>query len=332
MPELRFNIVTGQWVVIETSAGTMPSDFVKTNSLQIEVPNISRACHFCKGNEHILQEELYRVSSGDEWIVRVIKNRFSRLSEEGDMQRQGDSFTQSARAVGIHEIVIETPYHNHSLHNLSTENIVEIIKAWRLRFVEINKVDTVKHILLFKNYGLSSGTQIEHSLSHIVGLPIVPTEHRTRTSAYINYYDDTGTCLMCELVDKELRTAQRLVMHTRHFAAFVPFAALSPFHVWIFPLRHSVSIAELSDEEVADFAYILKSTISKIYYGLNDPDYNFTIRMSKPNECGSYHMHWYMSIVPRVGYFSGFEMSSGMFFNPLLPEKAAEFLRQQAVL
>jgi UDPglucose--hexose-1-phosphate uridylyltransferase len=38
-------------------------------------------------------------------------------------------------------------------------------------------------------------------------------------------------------------------------------------------------------------------------------------------------IHWYLSIVPRVAMASGFELGSGMYINPLLPEISAEFLR-----
>ncbi|HDK81822.1 MAG TPA: galactose-1-phosphate uridylyltransferase, partial [Nitrospirae bacterium] len=44
-------------------------------------------------------------------------------------------------------------------------------------------------------------------------------------------------------------------------------------------------------------------------------------------DAGSAFFHWYISIVPRISTAAGFEMGSGMFINPALPEESAQFLR-----
>jgi UDPglucose--hexose-1-phosphate uridylyltransferase len=64
-----------------------------------------------------------------------------------------------------------------------------------------------------------------------------------------------------------------------------------------------------------------------VYIGLENPDLNFTIR-SGPSDYGSArHFHWYVSVIPRLTRTAGFELGSGMFINTVLPEAAAEFLR-----
>jgi UDPglucose--hexose-1-phosphate uridylyltransferase len=71
--------------------------------------------------------------------------------------------------------------------------------------------------------------------------------------------------------------------------------------------------------------------MSSLYYGLEDPDFNYVIRSSKPSDADSEYQHWYLSIVPRVWTGSGFELGSGIYVNPLLPELSAEFLRSAAI-
>ena len=39
------------------------------------------------------------------------------------------------------------------------------------------------------------------------------------------------------------------------------------------------------------------------------------------------HFHWYVSIVPRVNKTAGFELGTGMYVNPSLPEICAGQLR-----
>ena len=74
-------------------------------------------------------------------------------------------------------------------------------------------------------------------------------------------------------------------------------------------------------------ARTLRTVLAKLYYGLEDPDFNYTIR-SAPAECvGVKYFHWYVSIIPRLTRVAGFELGSGMFVNTVLPEAAAAFLR-----
>ena len=55
---------------------------------------------------------------------------------------------------------------------------------------------------------------------------------------------------------------------------------------------------------------------------LRSPFVDFQLWKSDPR---SYH--WYMSIIPHVSATAGFEMGSGMFINPSIPEDSANYLR-----
>jgi UDPglucose--hexose-1-phosphate uridylyltransferase len=88
------------------------------------------------------------------------------------------------------------------------------------------------------------------------------------------------------------------------------------------------SFGDISDAEIADLGLVLRGILAKLYQGLDNPDFNFTIRTA-PAECvGVKYFHWYMSVIPRLTRVAGFELGSGMFINSVLPEAAAEFLRK----
>jgi UDPglucose--hexose-1-phosphate uridylyltransferase len=88
---------------------------------------------------------------------------------------------------------------------------------------------------------------------------------------------------------------------------------------------------DISAVEITDLARVLRAMLGKFYHGLQNPDFNYTIR-SAPAECsGAKYFHWYVSIIPRLTRVAGFELGSGMFINTVLPESAAEFLRQVKV-
>ena len=70
----------------------------------------------------------------------------------------------------------------------------------------------------------------------------------------------------------------------------------------------------------------------KLYFGLNNPDYNYAIRTAPVSDLGAPYLHWYLTIVPRISYAAGFEIGSGIYINPSLPEECAAFLRQLSAL
>jgi len=57
----------------------------------------------------------------------------------------------------------------------------------------------------------------------------------------------------------------RVVAETEHFLTFVPYAALSPFHTWIFPKNHSSCFGLISVEEIEDLAEIFKGAIIPLH-------------------------------------------------------------------
>ncbi|TAN44598.1 MAG: HIT domain-containing protein [Nitrospirae bacterium] len=327
MPEMRLNTVTREWVVIEKNPGIGPTDFVGLKKDK-ELSEVGGICHFCPGNEYMIPEETDRIEGHAGWKIRVVRNKFSRLSEEGDQLRWGNKIQRGMNAVGFHEIIVETPEHDTQTATMPTGQLKALIEMYKYRFVEFYKDPRVEYVVVFKNKGLNSGTTCDHSLSQVVGIPIVPLEIRDRTESYMRFFDDTGECLMCKMIYEEMRSGARIICNTDHFVSFLPYAAMSPFHVWIFPKRHSGSFADITNEEMRDLAINLKTTMYKIAVGLDNPDYNYAIRSGKPSNSDSKFEHWYLTIVPRVGYLSGFEIACGIHVNPIQPELSARFLRE----
>jgi UDPglucose--hexose-1-phosphate uridylyltransferase len=133
--------------------------------------------------------------------------------------------------------------------------------------------------------------------------------------------------MFCQMIEEELQEKSRVVMLTEHFVAFELFASPTPFCTHIYPRRHMASFGDVSGTEITDLARLLRTVLAKLDWGLGNPDFNYTIRTA-PAECvGVKYFHWYVSIIPRLTRVAGFELGSGMFINTVLPEAAAEFLR-----
>jgi len=331
MAELRQNVLTREWVIISPERAKRPDEFARRKDAEPVLPKYAPECPFCVGNEHLTVEELFRIPKHNDWKIRVISNKYPALSNRGERIRRIDGIYRSMSAVGSHEVIIEHPLHNMTIALMGREEVADLLRAYRMRYSAIRRDSRVEAIILFKNHGEAAGTSISHPHSQLVATPIVPNQTRTRIEEAIRYFDDTGQCVCCRTVRDELLAKKRLIFQSKNFVAFIPYAALSPFHIWIFPLRHASSFEEINDVEIKDLAKCLKTVLAKLYYGLNDQDFNYSIRSIPTRDLHAEYFHWYFTIVPRVSKTAGFEIGSGMYVNTALPEESARFLRKVKV-
>ena len=335
MSELRQNLITRDWVIIATERATRPDQFANKKKWAAVVPPHRADCPFCVGNEEDGTLETCRLgdslrdsfASRTGWKVRAIRNKYPALSPTAEWMRISSGIHRTMAGIGFHEVIVEHPRHDLTTALLSVEEVENILLVYRQRYVEIRKNPHIETIIIFKNHGETAGTSLEHPHSQIAATPVVPSQFRSRIDEAIRYFDDTGECLFCRTLEDELAAGERVICESEHLVAFIPYAALSPFHTWIFPRRHSSSFDEITDAEITDLADTLKTVLAKLYYGLNNPDYNYNVRSVPIAQRATKYFHWYIAIIPRVTKQAGFELGSGMFINTALPEESAAFLR-----
>lgn len=312
--------------MVRSDLARAPEDFRRT-MVRRPRPTYLDSCPFCPGNEAQTSLELLRHPHGGPWKIRVLENKYPVLARKGEPRRAIDGPRRMVRGVGLHEVVVESPVHNESPAFFEAAHMADLLRIYRARFDKAYEDRRTKHVIIFKNHGPASGTSIGHPHSQIVAAPIVPARFRDRILAAMHYFDDTGKCLKCDMIERELNEAARVIMETPHFITFIPYAALSPFHIWIFPRRHMASFSSVTDEETADLALHMKTILYKLNAGLDDPDYNYALSSSSPRHAASEFSHWYISIIPRLMETTGFELGSGIYANPSIPENNAAFLR-----
>jgi len=331
MPEIRQNLVTREWVILATERAKRPHQFGEGEKAKRELPPWVESCPFCPGNENLTPPEIWRSGTSAKWKIRIIPNKFAALNREGSPHRKIEGVKRAINGVGVHDILIESPLHNAAIPLMSVDEVKDIVNAYRERYLQICNDERVDLIIIFKNHGEGAGTSLEHPHSQIVGSPVMPQQVRFRVEEAMRYYDDTGECVFCRILKDELKDGNRIIVESEHFVSFIPYAALSPFHTWIYPRRHCHCFVYITDEEIADLAFVLQETLAKFYYGLNDPDYNYVIRSMPRFYRFIEYGHWYLSIVPRLSKVAGFELGSGMFINSALPDESAKFLRDVKV-
>ena len=332
MSELRQNMATNEWVIIATDRAKRPDQFKRHERRECGEPKYSKTCPFCPGNEDKTPPEIARVPDGERgWLVRAVPNKFSAVSPGGTADRKNRGRHRYMHGIGAHEVIVETTIHNAPTMLLDVDHIAKVVDMQHGRFRALQSNPDHEQVILFKNHGCEAGTSLAHPHSQIVALPIVPAAniHRVRTA--LDYKNDSGHCVYCDMLAEELESGDRVITANEHFVAFVPFAAFSPFHTWVLPRKHRASFASAAPEERRSLAAIMKDVLARIYYGLEDPDFNYVYRSVPSGEFDVDYFHWYVSIVLRLTKAAGFEMGSGMFINVSLPEQDAEFLRKVKV-
>jgi UDPglucose--hexose-1-phosphate uridylyltransferase len=325
MSEMRFNPITLDWVIMAPNRALRPNDFRK-DPPERTAPRGN--CPFCPGNEHLAPPEIARVEDpAGGWAVRVIPNKFSVLTPAGDLERRVQGTFRSMAAAGAHEVVIENSRHDLSLGDMTPGHMAAILRIYRERFQALAQDPAVESIVIFKNHGERAGSSLKHPHSQIMAAPVLSSQVCMRLQEARRFHELNGTCLYCQVLEEELLAEERVVEAGKAFVAFVPYASLSPYHIWIFPRCHAPSFGSISDEDISELAGVLRRQLRRLKLAAGDPDYNFTIRSAPVSETASGCFHWYLAIVPRVNRLAGFELGSGSYINGLLPEHSAELLR-----
>jgi UDPglucose--hexose-1-phosphate uridylyltransferase len=328
MAELRQNIITRDWVVIASERARKPEAFaVKREPFTASETRVP-SCPFCPGNEAETGEELWRIPAEGHWKLRLVRNKFPAVTPEGMPQRKLNGIHRSMNAVGYHEVLVEHPEHNGHPHLLSDRDIADTLNAYKRRYIELQADRRMESIVIFRNHGFGAGTSQPHPHSQIVAMPVVSPQIRSRLDIAVRYFDETGECVFCRTLKDERVSGDRVLLSSRHFIAFIPFAALTPFHIWVYPLRHMSAFNQTTAEELNDLAGLLRSVLRKVDAGLNDPDYNLVIRSLPTHLVHTDYFHWYLSIIPRLSIQAGFELGSGMYINTAIPEESARYLRE----
>jgi len=305
-PEIRKDYIQEKYVIIAPKRGKRPHDTIKPKEHH---KRLVSSCIFCPHNLMKIHS-LYLKGAKKDWQINVIANKYPAVSLD------------NPKAYGQQEVVIETPDHTEELENLSTDHIADLLQAYSERTKAISKNQKIEYILIFKNDGGIAGASLQHAHSQIFATKFLPPHLLDKSQRQQAYKVKTGNCVYCEVVAKEAK-GPRLVYKDEYVIAFTPYASMFNYEVWIMPLRHLDNITELNNNERKSWAKILKHILQKI--SQLDLPYNFYFhQVINDND-----QHLYMKIVPRGSVWAGVEIGSGLIINPIPPEDAAEFYRQE---
>ena len=194
MPQssLRTDVLTGRQVIVAPERGSRPG----ACSSEPTLTNPESGDPFLEGREFETPHETLALRRDDTstdqtgWLIRVVPNQFPAVRRNNFKEALGNFMT--GREVvdstlhpqiftsGHHEVVIESPRPESCFVDLSVAEAVRIVLAWQRRIRDLETLDGIRSITVFKNEGFSAGASLPHVHSQILAMHTIPPEMQTR--------------------------------------------------------------------------------------------------------------------------------------------------------
>lgn len=288
-------------------------------------------CPFEPGCEDESGDEIFSVKDENgNWICRVVPNLYNALDIDEKKSSYREGFFTAKSGFGAHEVIIENPSHNITADRYRQEEWIAYLESISHRYSDLAKDARLEYIQVFKNHGQRAGATLKHPHSQIIATGFLPSEIKNELTRCKEYYAKERRALLSDMASEELRLGERVIFENNSFTAFVPYAALYPFEIFIVPKSSISDITKLYQHQLHDAAQALQHVYKKLYSVLGDFAYNMIFKNLPPkrdSDDGEYYT-FHIQIIPRIHMLAGFELSSGMRINPLTPEMAAEKLKE----
>lgn len=323
MPQLRQNIVTGEWVVIAPERAKRASDFIVPQ----QANNQAREnCPFCLGSE----AHAGRYQNLDRPNSYIIQNKFPAFIGRGEHEvrtyaPEKSHFYRAKPAAGGHDVVI---FKNHeaNIFTLNQETLVNMFESFRVRYEYYREDPTVEYVMAIYNHGANAAASINHPHAQILASSVIPNYVLKEKHGSERYLETNGSCVYCDMITHERSEGVRLLVENENFMAFTFFAARFPFEIWILPKSHQSTFESITPNQIEHLATLFHSALAMLNQRLVNPALNFYIHsLPTTSEAADYY-HWHLEIAPRLTKYGGYELGGGMIIDVISPEQAAESL------
>ena len=217
------------------------------------------------------------------------------------------------------EVILYTQEHDATFWSLGAAGARRVIDLWAERSAALGARDDIEYVLVFENRGAEVGATIEHPHGQIYAFDFVPA----RPLAELERGDVLG------------EPGERLVATAPGWRAWVPEAPTFPYALVLAPDAQVPDLPSLEPAWRDGLAQLLVDVLERLdrLFDAQTP-YMLWIHQ-RPFDGGDWpnaRLHveivspWRAAGVTR--YVAAGELGSGVFFNPVPPEIAAQSLRE----
>jgi UDPglucose--hexose-1-phosphate uridylyltransferase len=219
------------------------------------------------------------------------------------------------------EVVLYAPDHDATFWSLGEDGALAVVDLWADRTAALGARDDIAYVLVFENRGAEVGATIPHPHGQIYAYPEVPPTPAAELAA--------PACALCNEVPGD-----RLVSEAGGWRTWVPHASVYPYGLVVAPVAHEPDLPSLSPASRQGLATVLVDVLHRLD-GLWDRPMPYMLWFhQQPFDGGDWpnaHVHVEIAVpqrapgVPR--FVAAGELGSGLYVNPVAPERAADELR-----
>jgi len=223
------------------------------------------------------------------------------------------------------EVVLYTSDHHATFWSLGAAGAEKVVRLWAERTAVLGARPDVSYVLVFENRGPEIGATITHPHGQVYAFDAVPPVPTTELAS--------ATCALCG-VDP----GRRLVVASGEWRAWVPEAASWPFELLLAPVGHVADLPAVVEEDqdtAGSLARVLVDVLERLDRLFGEPMPYMLWFHQRPTDGGDWpiaHVHAHVAPVFRrsgtMRYVAAGELGSGVYFNPVDPDEAAERLRR----
>ncbi|WP_306215591.1 galactose-1-phosphate uridylyltransferase [Actinoplanes sp. RD1] len=318
--QLRYDPLVDEWVAVaahrQTRTFLPPSD----------------KCPLCPSTPEFASE-----IPAPSYDVVTFENQFPSFSDrvKADDITSLTDLVPVVPGVGRCEVVCFTSDHNSFFGALTPERVRTVVDVWADRTTEMSALPGVEQVFPFENRGVEIGVTLNHPHGQIYAYPFVTPRTKSMLAAARAHAEKTGgNNLYADVLAAEIAAGTRIVSRNEHWTAYVPAAARWPYEVQLAPNRHVLDIPQLSDAERDAFGPIYLDLLKR-FDALFDKPMPYIAAwhqavVGEGRELGYLHLQLFSirRAADKLKYLAGSESAMGAFINDIVPEKAAQTLRE----
>ncbi|MCD9185297.1 MAG: galactose-1-phosphate uridylyltransferase [Pyrinomonadaceae bacterium] len=331
--EERWHPLREEWVIIAAHRQNRPWSGEILDAQLKAVPEYVEDCYLCPRNLRVsgkVNPDYERIFVFDNDHPSVAEN-----APESDVPIL--PIYKSKRANGIARVVCYSPKHNLTLTELEIGEIVELLKTWQSQYLDLGSREEIKHVLIFENKGEAVGVSNPHPHCQIYANNFVFKTIETEVEASQKHFAETGKILFQEIIEVERKDGRRIIAENDDAIAFLPYFARYAYEVFVAPKKTHPNISTLSEEELYDFAAVLKRVLIK-FDNLWKVEFPYVMALHQsPTDGGDYAaFHFHIEFHPPLRkpnllkYLAGPEIGGGNFLSDTSPEEKAAELKAQS--
>jgi UDPglucose--hexose-1-phosphate uridylyltransferase len=328
----RYNPLTRDWILVSPNRTDRPWQGQIEKRTPTSSPSYDPNCYLCPGNDRAGGARNPRYSE-----TFVFDNDYASLQPnlpDLTIKDEKTSLLIASAESGRCRVLCFSPRHDLTLGQMSAEEIGRVVDVWADEYQALGELPYINHVQVFENRGAMMGSSNSHPHGQIWATQTIPNEPRKELESFADYRRQHGRCLLCDYVDLELASRERIVCQNDFFLAVVPFWATWPFEALLLSKPHVADMVALQAPARAGLADILKRLTTR-YDNLFQISFPYSMGFhqrptdGKEHRGWHFHAHFYPPLLRSATvrkFMVGFELLASPQ-RDMTPELAADRLR-----